>query len=212
MGNVSPCHVSGLEHLYPGRNLHLPTPIISPFCSLSLDFPTVLEPSTHCNWCHGQCFRAQPDTSAMLDTLFSTKFPLGFQGRPGPDMSKQEGMDHSFHPLITPKALAQQERLLDEEGGGVGREEVGGGSQCPVPSLLLPRGHSCSDNLYSETDRSPGRTGVGARHSLLCLPLVTDTSNASTQFFSHSTHLFLKRKVTTKLAEISIGSQNNTLE
>ena len=85
----------------------------------------------------------------------------------------------------------------------MGREEVGGGSQCPVPSLLLPRGHSCSDNLYSETDKSPGRTGVGARHSLLCLPLVTDTSNASTQFFSHSTHLFLATLVALHFTHVS---------
>lgn len=98
MGYVSPCHVYGLEHLYPGRNLHLPTPIISPSSSFSPHFPRVLLPSTDCNLCHRQCFRAQPDTSAMLDTLFSTKFPLGFQGRPGPEMSQQEGLKHPLFP------------------------------------------------------------------------------------------------------------------
>ena len=47
----------------------------------------------------------------------------------------------------------QVSQARKEQGGLVDREQVGveeeeGGSQCPVPSLLLlPRGHSCSDNL-----------------------------------------------------------------
>ena len=75
----------------------------------------------------------------------------------------------SFHRQVS-QARKEQGGLVDREQVGVEEEdeEEEGGSQCPVPSLLLlPRGHSCSDNLYSARIKSPGRTDARARHSRL---------------------------------------------
>ena len=79
----------------------------------------------------------------------------------------------SFHRQVS-KARKEQGGLVDREQVGVEEEdeEEEGGSQCPVPSLLLlPRGHSCSDNLYSARIKLPGRTDARARHSRLLFTL-----------------------------------------
>ena len=141
MGYVGPCHAPALQNLYPGRSRRLPTPIITPFQ------PALSSPQNTAIGAITSDSELKSDTSAMLDTLFSTKFPLGFQGRAGPEMSlRKKGYSISSGPLVT-RAPAEQRIQVDEEEVGVGREEEAGGSQCPVPSLLLPRGHSCSDNL-----------------------------------------------------------------
>ena len=90
MGYISPCHLGGLQHLQPGRNLHLPTVII---------LPLLLQPRI-------EGFRSpqqaeigaitsfqEPNlnTSAKLDTLLGSKFPPSFQGRPRSEKSLQSG-------------------------------------------------------------------------------------------------------------------------